>query len=132
MARRRRKKDVGRHKAVVASEFVQARVPGVKITPHVCFIQDKPLDFYRQFNIIIAGLDNLEARRWINRVVCSFVEFTEDGDPDPSTIIPLVDGGSEGEAQHTPSTPPPPTRSPLLLPPRSQASKARRASSSPT
>jgi ubiquitin-activating enzyme E1 C len=33
------------------------------------------------------------------------VECDEDGDPDPATIIPLVDGGTEGlkgQARHVP------------------------------
>jgi hypothetical protein len=33
---------------------------------HYCKIQDKDDDFYSQFNLVIAGLDSIEARRWIN------------------------------------------------------------------
>jgi ubiquitin-activating enzyme E1 C len=88
--------DVGRGKAEVAAEFIMKRVPGCKVTPYMGKIQDKDVDFYKTFNIIIAGLDNIEARRWLNSMIVGLVEFTEDGEIDPSTIIPLIDGGTEG------------------------------------
>lgn len=53
------------------------RVNGVKITPHFCRIEDKPLDFYSDFNIIVLGLDSIEARSYINSVACGFLgKFT--------------------------------------------------------
>lgn len=69
----------------MAAEFVMKRVPGVKITPYTQAIQEFNSEFYKQFNILIAGLDNIEARRWLNSMVHSLVEFNEDGQPDPST-----------------------------------------------
>ena len=91
-----RQKDVGRPKAEVAAEFIRCRCPWVDVTAHHGKIQDKSSDFYRQFNCVIAGLDNIEARRWLNAMIISLVELDEDGDPDPSTIIPIIDGGTEG------------------------------------
>lgn len=93
-----RMKDVGSSKANVAAAFVNERCPWMKVTPHHGMIQDKDPAFYGSFNCIISGLDNVEARRWLNATVCGLVEFDSDGDPDPTTIIPIVDGGTEGFA----------------------------------
>ena len=43
------------------------------VTPHFCRIEDKPIEFYEQFHIIVLGLDSLEARRYMNQVACSFL-----------------------------------------------------------
>merc|ERR1719504_80248 len=63
-----RQADVGKHKSEVAAAFVNRRCGhlGVKVVAHVGKIQDKEESFYRGFNIIIAGLDNIPARRWMN------------------------------------------------------------------
>lgn len=68
-----RLQDVGKPKAEVAAMRVMERVSGVNIVPHFCRIEDKDLDFYSQFNIIALGLDSIEARSYINGVVCSFL-----------------------------------------------------------
>jgi len=91
-----RQKDVGSSKAHVAAKFINDRCPWMKVTAHHGKIQDKPPSFYAGFQCIISGLDNVEARRWLNATVCGLVELDDDGDPDPTTIIPIVDGGTEG------------------------------------
>jgi ubiquitin-activating enzyme E1 C len=95
-----RKSDVGKAKAEVAAAFINKRVPGVKVTPFFGKIQDKDDDYYRQFQIVIAGLDSIEARRWINGVLVNLVEEDEEGNIDPDTIIPFIDGGTEGFKGH--------------------------------
>ena len=80
-----RKKDVGEFKAKVASEFVMARVPGVKITYHTKMIQEFPAEFFKGFQVIITGLDNVEARRWMNQTVHELVKFDDDCKPDPDS-----------------------------------------------
>lgn len=69
---------------------MERRVKGVSITPHNCRIQDFDHDFYSQFQLVICGLDSIEARRWINNTL---VEIASD---DPDSIKPLIDGGTEG------------------------------------
>lgn len=69
----RRMKDVGRSKAEVAARRVMERISGVTVTPHHCRIEEKALDFYEQFHILVLGLDSLEARRFMNQVACSFL-----------------------------------------------------------
>jgi ubiquitin-activating enzyme E1 C len=86
-----RKSDVGKYKAEVAANFVENRVKGVSITSHNCRIEDFDLDFYRQFQIVVCGLDSIAARRWINSTLVTLAE-----EDDPDSIKPLVDGGTEG------------------------------------
>ena len=66
-----RNADVGRPKATVAAEFVMKRVKGVTVTPHYCPIQEKDAEWYRGFQVIVMGLDSIEARRWLNAMMCS-------------------------------------------------------------
>jgi ubiquitin-activating enzyme E1 C len=96
-----RMKDVGKPKAVVAAEKIMERIAGVKVVSHFARIEDKPLEFYKDFHIIVLGLDSVEARSWINATVCSFLEYGDDGQVDLATLKPLVDGGTEGFKGHT-------------------------------
>ncbi|PLW46469.1 hypothetical protein PCASD_06302 [Puccinia coronata f. sp. avenae] len=86
-----RESDIGKSKAEVAAKFVMKRVPQVKVTPHYCKIQDKDEAFYMMFNLVICGLDSVQARRWINATMVNLV------DPEnPDSLKPLIDGGTEG------------------------------------
>lgn len=76
------------------------RVPDCKVEYSTCYIQDKPNEFYSQFQLVIAGLDNVDARRWINSKLCSFVERDDNNLPILDTVIPLIDGGTEGFTGH--------------------------------
>ncbi|ORZ23426.1 hypothetical protein BCR42DRAFT_458760 [Absidia repens] len=86
-----RSKDIGKSKAIVAAEFVMNRVPGVQIEPYFGKIQDKDDDYYKQFQIVVCGLDSVEARRWINAKLVNMVD-----EEDPDSWKPLIDGGTEG------------------------------------
>ncbi|TIB11129.1 hypothetical protein E3P92_02992 [Wallemia ichthyophaga] len=86
-----RSSDVGKSKAVAAADFVMKRIPNVKVTAHHNKIQDFGDDFYMQFNLVVCGLDSVEARRWINATLYNMVD-----DDNPESLKPLIDGGTEG------------------------------------
>lgn len=89
-----RHKDIGRSKAQVAADYINGKLPGVKVTAHFCRIQEKDESFYRQFHIIISGLDSIIARRWINGMLISMLEYDDETKKlDKSSVIPLIDGG---------------------------------------
>lgn len=88
--------DVGKSKAHVAAQFINSRIPGCRVVPHHANIMSFDNQFYQQFNIVIAGLDSVEARRWLNAMLVSLVQFNPDGSLDRSSVIPLIDGGTEG------------------------------------
>ena len=93
-----RASDVGRPKAEVAAEFVNKRVPGCNVTPYCANIMkttDEQPEFYKSFSMIISGLDNIEARRYVNNLLVSYTDVDEDGVP-TSMPIPFIDGGTEG------------------------------------
>nr|CAB3267421.1 NEDD8-activating enzyme E1 catalytic subunit [Phallusia mammillata] len=91
-----RQSDINKPKANVAAEFINKRVKGAQVVPHFCKIQDYDSAFYKQFHIVVCGLDSIIARRWINGMLISLLEYDDDGNLDQSSIIPLVDGGTEG------------------------------------
>ncbi|XP_055911280.1 nedd8-activating enzyme E1 catalytic subunit [Eupeodes corollae] len=91
-----RRKDIGSSKAECAANFINARIPTCKVTPHFAKIQDFDESFYQQFHIVVCGLDSIVARRWINGMLIAMLGYEDDGSIDPSTIIPMIDGGTEG------------------------------------
>ena len=74
----------------MAAAFVEKRVKRVRITPYYGKIQDKDDDYYMQFQLVICGLDSIEARRWMNATLVGLVADT------PESLKPLIDGGTEG------------------------------------
>ncbi|KAF4715948.1 NEDD8-activating protein uba3 [Perkinsus olseni] len=113
-----READIGLSKAKVAATFVNDRCAhlGVHVTPYHGKIQDFGPDFYEQFFLIIAGLDNIPARRMSsfykdvpslfycgvpsNTSLDAFPDLLvirdDEGNIDPSSLKPLLDGGTEG------------------------------------
>uniref|UniRef100_A0A8C7L374 NEDD8-activating enzyme E1 catalytic subunit n=1 Tax=Oncorhynchus kisutch TaxID=8019 RepID=A0A8C7L374_ONCKI len=78
-----RPNDVGRPKADVAADFVNNRIPGCKVVPYPLQLTCR----IPEYSII--------ARRWMNGMLISLLSYN-DGVLDPSSIIPLIDGGTEG------------------------------------
>jgi ubiquitin-activating enzyme E1 C len=91
-----RAEDVGASKAETAAKRIQERVSDCTVQAHHGRIEDQPDEWYRQFDIIALGLDSLEARAYINSVCCSFLVYDYEGNVVPSSIKPMVDGGTEG------------------------------------
>jgi len=49
-----------------------------------------------KFNLVICGLDSIEARRWINSTLVNLVD-----EENPESLKPLIDGGTEGRETST-------------------------------
>lgn len=54
------------------------RVPGCEAVAHHCPIQDLDEGFYRQFHIVVCGLDSIVARRWLNGMLMSLLQYNDD------------------------------------------------------
>ncbi|KAF7327636.1 Ubiquitin-like modifier activating enzyme 2 [Mycena kentingensis (nom. inval.)] len=80
-----RKKDVKQSKALVAAQTAAPFNPNVQITPIHGNIKEPQYDveWYKQFDIVLNALDNLEARRHVNKM-CMAAQ------------IPLVESGTAG------------------------------------
>eukprot|EP00939_MAST-03C_sp_MAST-3C-sp1_P001537 g1537.t1 len=98
-----RLKDVGNGKAQTAAAFVRRIVPDINITMDTCFIQKvkNPDKFYATFDLVVCGLDNISARTWMSNKLHDIVVFKPDPTNagcslDRSTVIPMIDGGTEG------------------------------------
>ncbi|RXG56340.1 NEDD8-activating enzyme E1 catalytic subunit [Armadillidium vulgare] len=105
-----RKKDIGRPKADVAAEFINDRIEGCKVTPLFLFT----VLFKLNFIIVIIRKYKILVKNFIKAFTLWFVVWTrwlledgltecftlvlnyEDGMLDQTSIIPLVDGGTEG------------------------------------
>ncbi|KAK4742293.1 hypothetical protein SAY87_000294 [Trapa incisa] len=80
-----RQSHVGQSKAKVARDAVLRFRPNINITPHHDNVKDPHfnVDFFKQFSVVLNGLDNLDARRHVNRL-CLAAE------------VPLVESGTTG------------------------------------
>jgi ubiquitin-activating enzyme E1 C len=86
-----RQSDIGEPKADVAARYISRKFKTVKVSPHFGRLEDQSDDFYRQFTLVISGLDSVEARRWINHKLVQLVDPN-----DFESVKPLIDGGTEG------------------------------------
>ncbi|GLI62191.1 hypothetical protein VaNZ11_004782 [Volvox africanus] len=80
-----RKHHVGQSKAIIAAQVVKGFCPTASITAHHANMKESrfDVDFFRGFDLVLNGLDNLEARRHVNRL-CLAAER------------PLVESGTAG------------------------------------
>ncbi|CAK7329652.1 unnamed protein product [Dovyalis caffra] len=80
-----RQSHVGQSKAKVARDAVLRFRPHISITSYHANVKDCNfnVDFFKQFNVVLNGLDNLDARRHVNRL-CLAAE------------VPLVESGTTG------------------------------------
>jgi ubiquitin-like 1-activating enzyme E1 B len=80
-----RQSHVGQSKAKVARDAVLKFRPNINITPYHANVKDSKfnVEFFKQFNVVLNGLDNLDARRHVNRL-CLAAE------------VPLVESGTTG------------------------------------
>ncbi|XP_020520010.1 SUMO-activating enzyme subunit 2 isoform X2 [Amborella trichopoda] len=76
---------VGQSKAKVAREAVLKFRPNINITAHHANVKNSEfnVDFFKQFNVVLNGLDNLDARRHVNRLCLA-------------AGVPLVESGTTG------------------------------------
>lgn len=80
-----RKKDVKQPKALVAARTAATFNPSVKIDPICANIKDAQYDaqWFAGFHIVMSALDNLDARKHINRMCLA-------------AGVPLIESGTEG------------------------------------
>ncbi|CAM0906525.1 unnamed protein product [Alopecurus aequalis] len=80
-----RKSHVGQSKAHVARDAILKFRPNINIQSYHANVKDSQfnVDFFKQFNVVMNGLDNLDARRHVNRL-CLAAE------------VPLVESGTTG------------------------------------
>ncbi|XVE93688.1 hypothetical protein REPUB_Repub01dG0215700 [Reevesia pubescens] len=80
-----RKSHVGQSKAKVARDAVLRFRPNISITPYHANVKESRfnVDFYKEFDVVLNGLDNLDARRHVNRLCLA-------------SEVPLVESGTTG------------------------------------
>ncbi|KAA8536073.1 hypothetical protein F0562_028551 [Nyssa sinensis] len=80
-----RQSHVGQSKAKVARDAVLKFSPQISITSYHANVKDPDfnVDFFKQFNVVLNGLDNLDARRHVNRLCLA-------------AAVPLVESGTTG------------------------------------
>lgn len=79
------KKHINQSKAIVARDAASAFNPDVHIVAHHANIKSQQFDaaYYASFDVVLSALDNLETRRWVNRM-CVMAR------------VPLIESGTAG------------------------------------
>lgn len=94
-----RENDIGKPKATVAADYINSlnlasagsETNTVQVVPYVGDLTKLPTEFWKQFTLIISGLDAIEPRRYVNALLVKLTYETNF-----EKCIPLIDGGSEG------------------------------------
>lgn len=84
-----RRKHVGMPKCIVAREAVMQICPHAEVVAHHANIKDPKFspDFVRQFSMVLCALDNIDARRHVNRLCLA-------------ADVPMIESGSTGYDGH--------------------------------
>jgi len=94
--------DIGNYKSDTAVKRLMEIIKGrddedkFHMNSFTCPIQDFSLEKLSEYFLVVTALDNIEARRWVNRSLFDLLTYDEDGNANVESMIPLVDGGSEG------------------------------------
>lgn len=88
--------DIGLNKSEVAAKYISDRFKkAINVVPIVHDLTLLNKDFYQDFQLILSGLDSVEARRYVNQI-CIQIAYESQF----SNIIPLIDGGLESLKGH--------------------------------
>lgn len=88
--------DISLNKSEVAAKYISNKFK--KMINVVPIVQDLTLlnkEFYQNFQLILSGLDSVEARRYVNQI-CVQIAYESQF----NSIIPLIDGGLESLKGH--------------------------------
>jgi len=88
--------DIGKYKAEVAAAFVKKLIPSCQIVARNCPIQELSDEELKSHHLWISGLDSAKVRKWVNDKVIELIEYDNEGLPNTASIIPFIDGGTEG------------------------------------
>lgn len=80
--------DIGLSKAETAAKKIRKVFKKSRLVAIHGKIQDQPISFFNQFELVISGLDSIEARRYLNSILYQLAIG--------GNIIPWIDGGTEG------------------------------------
>lgn len=84
--------DIGKYKAEIAAKKIHEMVPECYPQSCVSAIEALSDSFFEQFHIVVCGLDSVFARRYINAKIVGMCLSS----PDPASLRPIIDGGSQG------------------------------------
>jgi ubiquitin-like 1-activating enzyme E1 B len=93
-----RRKHVGASKADIAAAAVEAMIPGFKVRGIVGNVKDARFDvsYFRDFDVVCNALDNLEARRHVNRMcLAAGVVLIESGSTGYNGQVTVIGEGKE-------------------------------------